>query len=65
MQGVRDYEPRVVHQLMDLMYRYTADILQDADVRPILGSSLPSLPLALILHGCLTIGQCQLLWVTL
>ncbi|KAK9808042.1 hypothetical protein WJX73_008143 [Symbiochloris irregularis] len=29
--GVSEYEPRVIHQLMDLMYRYAADILLDAD----------------------------------
>lgn len=29
--GVRDYESTVIHQLMNLMYRYTSDILQDAD----------------------------------
>ena len=33
-QGVSDYEPRVVHQLLNLMYRYASDILQDADVCP-------------------------------
>ena len=32
LQGVQDYEPRVVHQLLNLMYRYASDILQDADV---------------------------------
>lgn len=32
LQGVRDYESTVIHQLMNLMYRYTSDILQDADV---------------------------------
>ena len=33
MQGVTDYEPRVVHQLLSLLYRYTSTILQDAEVR--------------------------------
>lgn len=32
-QGVHDYEPRVVNQLLDFVYRYSADILQDAEVR--------------------------------
>eukprot|EP00873_Tetraselmis_striata_P007094 jgi/Tetstr1/427358/TSEL_017525.t1 len=31
-QGVHDYEPRVVNQLLDFVYRYSADILQDAEV---------------------------------
>lgn len=31
-QGIREYEPRVLQQLMDFMYRYTAEILQDAEV---------------------------------
>lgn len=33
LQGVKQYEPRVLQQLMDFMYRYTAEILQDAEVR--------------------------------
>eukprot|EP00208_Stichococcus_sp_RCC1054_P005834 CAMPEP_0206142776 /NCGR_PEP_ID=MMETSP1473-20131121/18155_1 /ASSEMBLY_ACC=CAM_ASM_001109 /TAXON_ID=1461547 /ORGANISM="Stichococcus sp, Strain RCC1054" /LENGTH=186 /DNA_ID=CAMNT_0053537903 /DNA_START=255 /DNA_END=815 /DNA_ORIENTATION=+ len=28
--GVQEYEPRVVHQLLDFMYGYVAGILQDA-----------------------------------
>ncbi|GLC34243.1 hypothetical protein PLESTB_001607000 [Pleodorina starrii] len=30
--GVDDFEPRVVNQLMDFMYKYTTDILLDAEV---------------------------------
>ncbi len=33
MQGVTDYEPRVVEQLLDFLYRYVSETLQDADVR--------------------------------
>ena len=32
MQGVTEYEPKVLQQLMDFMYRYTAEVLQDAEV---------------------------------
>ncbi len=35
MQGVTDYEPRVVEQLLDFLYRYVSETLQDADVRTI------------------------------
>lgn len=34
LQGVTEYEPRVVEQLLNFMYRHVADILQDAEVRP-------------------------------
>lgn len=30
--GVEDYEPRVVHQFLELWYRYAADVLTDAQV---------------------------------
>ena len=33
MQGVLEYEPRVVLQLLDFLYRYVSETLQDADVR--------------------------------
>ncbi len=29
--GVADYEPRVVNQLVDYLYRHVADVLQDAE----------------------------------
>ncbi len=32
MQGVEEYEPRVVHQLLDFMYGYVSGVLQDAEV---------------------------------
>ena len=32
-QGVTEYEPRVLNQLVDFVYKYTADVLQDAEVR--------------------------------
>ena len=32
LQGVTEYEPRVVEQLLNFMYRHVADILQDAEV---------------------------------
>lgn len=32
MQGVTDYEPRVVNQLLNFVYRHVADILLDAEV---------------------------------
>ena len=32
-QGVKDYEPRVVNQLLDFAYRYVCEVLQDAEVR--------------------------------
>ena len=32
MQGVDEYEPRVVHQLLDFMYGYVSGVLQDAEV---------------------------------
>lgn len=28
--GVQDYEPRVIHQLLEFSYRYATDILEDA-----------------------------------
>ena len=31
-QGVKEYEPRVVNQLLDFVYRYVTDVLQDAEV---------------------------------
>ncbi|KAL5579564.1 hypothetical protein UlMin_012006 [Ulmus minor] len=30
--GVEDYEPRVIHQFMELWYRYVVDVLTDAQV---------------------------------
>eukprot|EP00884_Botryococcus_braunii_P022416 jgi/Botrbrau1/8859/Bobra.50_2s0016.1 len=30
--GVENYDPRVLHQLLNFMYRYVSDVLQDADV---------------------------------
>ncbi|KAL3326516.1 hypothetical protein AABB24_037270 [Solanum stoloniferum] len=30
--GVDDYEPRVVHQFLELWYRYVVDVLTDAQV---------------------------------
>lgn len=30
--GVEEYEPRVVHQFMELWYRYSVDVLTDAQV---------------------------------
>ena len=30
--GVDDYEPRVVHQFLELWYRYIVDVLSDAQV---------------------------------
>uniref|UniRef100_A0A2P2JF89 Transcription initiation factor TFIID subunit 9 n=1 Tax=Rhizophora mucronata TaxID=61149 RepID=A0A2P2JF89_RHIMU len=30
--GVEDYEPRVIHQFLELWYRYVADVLTDAQV---------------------------------
>ena len=30
--GVDEFEPRVVNQLMDFMYKYTTDVLLDAEV---------------------------------
>ncbi|XP_071731306.1 transcription initiation factor TFIID subunit 9-like [Rutidosis leptorrhynchoides] len=30
--GVENYEPRVVHQFLELWYRYTVDVLTDAQV---------------------------------
>jgi hypothetical protein len=32
-QGVDDYEPRVVHQLLDFMYAHVSGVLQDAEAR--------------------------------
>lgn len=32
LQGYKQYDPRVVHLLMDLAYRTTSDILRDAEV---------------------------------
>lgn len=29
--GVEEYEPRVVNQLLDFMYRYSTDVLLDAE----------------------------------
>ena len=31
-QGIKEYEPRVVHQLLDFMYRNVAEVLQVAEV---------------------------------
>eukprot|EP00164_Ancoracysta_twista_P007421 GFYU01010533.1.p1 GENE.GFYU01010533.1~~GFYU01010533.1.p1 ORF type:complete len:218 (-),score=35.44 GFYU01010533.1:411-1064(-) len=30
--GVEEYEPRVINQLLEFMYRYVTDVLQDANV---------------------------------
>ena len=30
--GVEDYEPRVIHQFLELWYRYAVDVLTDAQV---------------------------------
>lgn len=30
--GVDDYEPRVIHQFLELWYRYVVDVLTDAQV---------------------------------
>lgn len=30
--GVEEYEPRVVHQFLELWYRYVVDVLTDAQV---------------------------------
>lgn len=30
--GVEDYEPRVVHQFLEIWYRYVVDVLTDAQV---------------------------------
>ena len=30
--GVEDYEPRVIHQFLELWYRYVVDILTDSQV---------------------------------
>lgn len=30
-QDIQDYEPRVVKQLMDFVYRYISEVLQDAE----------------------------------
>ncbi|KAM7257652.1 hypothetical protein ACFE04_013393 [Oxalis oulophora] len=30
--GVKDYEPRVIHQFLELWYRYVVDVLTDAQV---------------------------------
>lgn len=30
--GVREYEPRVVHQFLELWYRYVVDVLSDAQI---------------------------------
>ena len=32
-QGAAEYEPRVVNQLLDFLYRYVSETLADADVR--------------------------------
>ena len=34
LQGIQEYEPRVVKQLMDFVYRYISEVLQDAEVHP-------------------------------
>lgn len=31
-QGITDYEPQIIHQLLDYMYSYTASVLQDASL---------------------------------
>lgn len=31
LQGIKEYEPRVVHQLLDFMYRNVAEVLQVAE----------------------------------
>jgi len=31
-QGITDYEPQIIHQLLDYMYSYTALVLQDASL---------------------------------
>ena len=34
LQGVQDYEPGVITQLLNFMYRYVSEVLQDAEVNP-------------------------------
>ena len=34
LQGVQDYEPGVTTQLLNFMYRYVSEVLQDAEVKP-------------------------------
>lgn len=33
LQGIKEYEPRVVHQLLDFMYRNVAEVLEVAKVK--------------------------------
>lgn len=35
LQGIKEYEPRVVHQLLDFMYRNVAEVLQVAEASPV------------------------------
>lgn len=54
-QGVEDYEPRVVHQLLDFMYAHVSGVLQDAEVGLISSTCLVlHLPgqLVLLVHTC-------------
>lgn len=34
VQGVKEYEPKVVHQLLDFMYRNVTEVLQVAEASP-------------------------------
>jgi len=53
LQGIKHYEPAVVTQLLEFLYRYVADILQDAQVAVFKSSALQ------LQHCCLT-SDCSL-----
>ena len=36
LQGVQEYEPGVTTQLLNFMYRYVSEVLQDAEVKRML-----------------------------
>ncbi|KAE8674169.1 Transcription initiation factor TFIID subunit 9 [Hibiscus syriacus] len=43
--GVEEYEPRVIHQFLELWYRYAVDVLTDAQVHLELARNRNEVPL--------------------
>ncbi|GAV82714.1 TFIID-31kDa domain-containing protein [Cephalotus follicularis] len=61
--GVEDYEPRVIHQFLELWYRYVVHVLTDAQVysehagKPAIDKSLPLTLISFCLMSIFSIHQ--------
>ncbi len=49
--GVKEYEPRVVHMLLDFMYQYVSDVLLDAEEYAEDAGKAPGEQVAMV-HAC-------------